>query len=35
VRFSTPREGGADYINVCTPAFSPAIIHREKSAAKP
>ena len=35
VRFSTPREGGADYINVCTPAFSPAIIHREKSTANP
>jgi ethanolamine utilization protein EutQ len=33
VRFSTPNEGGAEYINVCTPAFSPAIIHREKSNA--
>jgi mannose-6-phosphate isomerase-like protein (cupin superfamily) len=33
VRFSTPREGGAEYINVCTPAFSRNIIHREKSEA--
>jgi mannose-6-phosphate isomerase-like protein (cupin superfamily) len=35
VRFSTPREGGADYINVCMPAFSRALIHRERSKAKP
>ena len=35
VRFSTPNEGGADYINVCTPAFSRAIIHREKNRARP
>lgn len=34
VRFSTPREGGADYINVCTPAFSRAILHREKGKAR-
>ena len=33
VRFSTPREGGAVYINVCAPAFSAAIIHREKNKA--
>jgi len=33
VRFSTPREGGAEYINVCTPAFSRALIHREKIPA--
>ena len=33
VRFSTPREGGAEYINVCTPAFSRATLHREKSQA--
>ncbi len=30
VRFSTPGEGGADYINVCLPAFSLATVHREK-----
>jgi mannose-6-phosphate isomerase-like protein (cupin superfamily) len=35
VRFSTPREGGADYINVCTPAFSRALVHRDESKAKP
>ncbi len=34
VRFSTPREGGADYINVCIPAFSRATVHREKSTPK-
>jgi mannose-6-phosphate isomerase-like protein (cupin superfamily) len=33
VRFSTPREGGAEYINVCTPAFSRATLHREKITA--
>jgi len=33
VRFSTPREGGAEYINVCTPAFSRATLHRERSKA--
>ena len=35
VRFSTPREGGAEYINVCTPAFSRATIHREKIKTTP
>src|ERR1035441_2907929 len=35
VRFSTPREGGAEYVNVCTPAFSRATIHREKSKTTP
>jgi hypothetical protein len=30
VRFSTPGEGGADYINVCLPAFSAATVHRGK-----
>jgi hypothetical protein len=33
VRFSTPCEGGAEYINVCAPAFSPAVIHRERTVA--
>ncbi len=32
VRFSTPGEGGAEYVNVCTPAFSRANVHREKNA---
>jgi mannose-6-phosphate isomerase-like protein (cupin superfamily) len=35
VRFSTPREGGAEYINVCMPAFSRAIVHRETGKVKP
>ncbi len=34
VRFSTPREDGAEYVNVCTPAFSRANIHREKLTQK-
>jgi hypothetical protein len=29
VRYSTPFEGGAEYIAVCLPAFSPSIVHRD------
>jgi len=29
VRYSTPEEGGAEYIAVCVPAFSPEKVHRE------
>ncbi|MFI5372186.1 MAG: cupin domain-containing protein, partial [Candidatus Eisenbacteria bacterium] len=29
VRYSTPREGGAEYLAVCLPAFSPDHVHRE------
>jgi mannose-6-phosphate isomerase-like protein (cupin superfamily) len=29
VRYSTPLDEGAEYIAVCTPAFSPALVHRE------
>ncbi len=29
VRYSTPEPGGAEYIAVCTPAFSPATVHRD------
>lgn len=29
VQFSTPDPGGADYIAVCLPAFSPDLVHRE------
>jgi mannose-6-phosphate isomerase-like protein (cupin superfamily) len=29
VRYSTPHEGGAEYIAVCVPAFSPQTVHRE------
>lgn len=30
VRYSTPFEGGAEYIAVCLPAFSPQIVHRDE-----
>jgi mannose-6-phosphate isomerase-like protein (cupin superfamily) len=30
VRYSTPAPGGAEYIAVCTPAFSPATVHRDE-----
>jgi mannose-6-phosphate isomerase-like protein (cupin superfamily) len=29
VRYSTPEAGGAEYIAVCTPAFSPSTVHRD------
>jgi mannose-6-phosphate isomerase-like protein (cupin superfamily) len=31
VRYSTPDEGGAEYIAVCMPAFSPDTVHRSKT----
>ncbi len=30
VRYSTPLEGGAEYVAVCVPAFSPEIVHRDE-----
>ncbi len=30
VRYSTPGPEGAEYIAVCVPAFSPAIVHRDE-----
>ncbi len=30
VQYSTPDPGGADYISVCIPAFSPDTVHRDK-----
>ena len=30
VRYSTPAEGGAEYIAVCLPAFSPERVHRDE-----
>jgi mannose-6-phosphate isomerase-like protein (cupin superfamily) len=30
IRYSTPFEGGAEYIAVCLPAFSPETVNREK-----
>ncbi|HUX40122.1 MAG TPA: vitamin B12 dependent-methionine synthase activation domain-containing protein [Rectinemataceae bacterium] len=32
VRYSSPRSGGADYISVCLPAFSPETVHRDDEA---
>jgi len=29
VRYSTPDAGGAEYVAVCLPAFSPAMAHRD------
>ena len=29
VRYSTPKPGGAHYVAVCLPAFSPDTVHRE------
>jgi mannose-6-phosphate isomerase-like protein (cupin superfamily) len=31
VRYSTPEDGGAEYIAVCVPAFAPELVHRELS----
>ena len=30
VQYSTPFEGGAEYIAICLPAFSPDLVHREE-----
>ncbi len=30
VRYSTPGAGGAEYIAVCLPAFSPQTVHRDE-----
>ncbi len=29
VRYSTPEPGGAEYVAVCLPAFSPVTVHRD------
>ena len=29
VQYSSPAEGGAEYIAVCRPSFSPATVHRD------
>lgn len=29
VRYSTPYEGGAEYIAICLPAFSPSLVNRD------
>jgi mannose-6-phosphate isomerase-like protein (cupin superfamily) len=30
VRYSTPEAGGAHYVAICLPAFSPATVHRDE-----
>ncbi len=30
VRYSSPHSGGAEYVAVCMPAFSPDTVHREE-----
>ncbi len=32
VRYSTPAPGGAEYVAVCLPAFSPETVHRDEDA---
>jgi hypothetical protein len=29
IRYSTPEDGGAEYVAVCLPAFSPATVNRD------
>jgi hypothetical protein len=29
IRYSTPEPGGAEYVAVCLPAFSPQTVHRD------
>jgi hypothetical protein len=31
VRYSTPQPGGAEYVAVCLPAFSPDSVHRDQA----
>jgi mannose-6-phosphate isomerase-like protein (cupin superfamily) len=31
VQYSTPHSGGAEYISVCVPAFSPELVHRDEN----
>jgi mannose-6-phosphate isomerase-like protein (cupin superfamily) len=30
VRYSSPEAGGAQYVAICLPAFSPATVHRDE-----
>src|SRR5215831_4750810 len=34
VQYSTPLPGGAEYIAICLPAFSPQIVHRDPEPSK-
>ena len=29
IRYSTPEQGGAQYVAICMPAFSPGSVHRD------
>jgi mannose-6-phosphate isomerase-like protein (cupin superfamily) len=31
VRYSSPEPGGAEYVAICLPAFSPDTVHRDES----
>jgi len=31
VRYSTPEPGGAEYVAICLPAFSPQTVHRDSA----
>ena len=31
IRYSTPHEGGAEYVAICLPAFSPGTVHRDEA----
>jgi quercetin dioxygenase-like cupin family protein len=33
VQYSTPLAGGAEYFSVCSPAFSPALVHRHDKSS--
>lgn len=35
VRYSSPEAGGAEYVAVCLPAFSPATVHRDGETGSP
>jgi hypothetical protein len=32
VRYSSPENGGAEYLAICLPAFSPGLAHRDEDA---
>jgi mannose-6-phosphate isomerase-like protein (cupin superfamily) len=34
VRYSSPEAGGAEYIAICTPAFSPMTVHRDPDSGR-
>ena len=35
VRYSSPESGGAEYVAVCLPAFSPDTVHRDPESGSP